>query len=175
MKRILSGREKIILYITVGVVLFSAVFNIFLLPVLDKNARLNQKINSTTEKLKKYAQLMLEKERIEAEYGRFAATSGVSREADTSVSALTELENLANSAQIRIIDIRPSSAKIQKAKGLIIETRLEGTMDQFMKFIYNIEQSISLLAIKKFQLNAKPNSAVLEGVFSIAEFSLPGS
>jgi NhaP-type Na+/H+ or K+/H+ antiporter len=174
MQRILTKREKIILYITIGVIIFSIIFNFLILPVLTKIGLLNKEINLTQTRLKKYTQLLSQKDYIQSKYNKFISRVGVSgRRQDTLVDALSELENLAKEANIRIIDIRPQTpGNINLYKEIIIDLRTEGTMEGYLKFIYNIENSLLLLRIKRFQLNAKPATEALEGSFSISQISV---
>jgi hypothetical protein len=94
---------------------------------------------------------------------------------DSLVAALSELQNLAKNAKIRIIDLRPQQvAKTNKKSGkeITIDMRAEGSMEGYLKFIYDIENSLWVLHIKKFQLLAKNNSSALEGVFTISQVSV---
>lgn len=85
---------------------------------------------------------------------------------------MSELENLAKSSNIHILDVRPQSQKkASKYKEIMVDLRTEGKMKDYMKFIYDIENSISLLRIRKIQLNAKSNTTVLEGNISISQLS----
>ncbi|MFH1355017.1 MAG: hypothetical protein ABIH19_02590 [Candidatus Omnitrophota bacterium] len=53
MQRILTRREKLILYTTAGVLICSIGFNFLIVPVLDKNQALDQQINYTEKKNQK--------------------------------------------------------------------------------------------------------------------------
>lgn len=175
MQRILARREKIILSATIGVIIFSIGFNFVIAPILTKNENLNKEINVTKTKLKKYIRLLGQKEYIQNKYNKFSARlKGPALEADTSLGALSELENLAKAANIRIVDIRPQSLSRPAAlyKEVIIDLRTEGTMEGYLKFIYTVENSLLLLQIKRFQLIAKPHTLSLEGRFSISQLSL---
>lgn len=172
MPKILSKRETTAAYITLGVILFAVLFNLFLAPLLDKQRELSREISSSRQKLKKYTRLLAEKELIEAKYAKFASAFRLpEQQEEPQVAALSELEGLANNAGIRITDVRPQgTAGSQKV--INIEIRTEGELSAYLKFFYAIEQSLSSLTIKKFQLSAKPNSRLLEGVFSISQLAL---
>lgn len=175
MQKILTKREKLILYVTIGVIIFGIGFNFLLAPVLNKCSALNREINLTRIKLKKYRLLLSQKGNIQKKYNRFASKANLAgTNKDALVNILSELEILAKEANIRIIDIRPQSTSESSSlhKEVSIELRAEGAIDGYLKFIYNIENSLSLLRIKKFQLSAKPNAQTLEGNFSISQFSL---
>lgn len=167
--------EKIILYLTISVIVFSIGFNFLIAPVLTKNENLNKEINITKVKLKKYLQLLSQKDYIQNKYNKLSVyLKDSTAEKDTLVGALSELENLAKASGVRIIDIRPQSSSKgpDLYKEILIGLKTEGAMEGYLKFIYNLENSPSLLKIKRFQLNAKPNIQVLEGSFSISKLSV---
>lgn len=162
MQRIFTKREKLIFYITAGVIIFTLGFNFLLAPILNKNAALNKEVNFYRAKLKKYLWLLTQKDKIRAKYSKFSSDIKLSgSQEDSLVSAFSELENLANASGIKIIDLRPQ-------KKDLIDLRTEGSMEGYLKFIYNLENSLSLLRIKTFRLTAKPNSSILEGSFSVS-------
>jgi hypothetical protein len=172
MAKFLSKREMNTLYITVGVILFAVLFNLLLAPLLDKQRELSRQINFNRQKLKKYTRLLAEKEIIEAKYAKFSSAFRLpEQQEEPQVAVLSELESLANNAGIRITDVRPQGAGGGQ-KEISIEIRTEGEMPAYLKFLYAIEQSLSSLTIKKFQLNAKPNSRLLEGTFLISQLAL---
>lgn len=173
MLRILTKREKITLYVTIGVIIFAISFNSVIAPILTKNDNLNKEIGLVREKLKKYLWLLSQKDYIQGKFSKFSSTFKISNEqAESSFSALSELETLAKNANIKIIDIRPqTSGSLQPYREINIDLRTEGMIEGYLEFIYNLENSLSLLRIKKFQLTAKPNSQTLEGSFSISQIS----
>ncbi|MBM3246455.1 MAG: hypothetical protein FJZ13_03895 [Candidatus Omnitrophica bacterium] len=173
MPKILSKREKIILYVAIGVIVFSLGFNFLIAPGLGRNDVLNREISMVRTKLKKYRWLLSQKDYIQNKYNKFSSTLKLPGEqADTLTGALAELENLAKDANVRIIDLRPQpTINPSEYQEIIIDLRAEGTMEGYLKFIYNLENSLSLLKIKRFQLSAKPNNPALEGNFSISRIS----
>lgn len=174
MIKLLKKREKIILCLIIGVILFNLIFNFIISPVMAKYVNLNEEITVASVKLRKYKALLGQKEKIQKKYAdKFNSVSGLPEfRQDSLVSALSELQNLAKSADIRIIDLRPqqgAKTSNQPYKEIIIDMRAEGSMEGYLKFIYDIENSLWILRIKKFQLLAKSNSAALEGVFTILQ------
>jgi len=174
MIRVLSRRERVILYLTAGLIIFALFYNLLLAPVLDRNGELNGEIKRTRVKLSRYMRLLSQKESIQERYIKLNAAAGATDQpAGILVSALSELEGLAKNTQIRIIDIRPStSTSSTPRREILIDLRTEGTMEGYLRFIYDIENSLSLLRIRKLQLNAKPNTPILEGSFVISQFSV---
>ncbi len=112
---------------------------------------------------------MSQKESIQGKYGEFSSGIKFSdKQEDALVAVLSELENLAKTANIRIIDIRPQSQQGEVThKEILVDLKTEGNMESHMKFIYDIENSLLLLRIKRFSLSAKADTGALEGRFSI--------
>jgi len=162
------------LYITMIIIIFSIGFNFLVAPLLQKNDTLNKEITVNGAKLKKYTRLISQKEYIQNKYSKIVSGANLSKEGQNRlVSALSELENLAKDANIRIIDLRPQSDRgADLNKEINIDLRTEGEIEEYFKFIYDIENSLSLLRIKRFQLNARPNTTLLDGSLFISQLSL---
>jgi len=173
MVRILTKRERVVLYIAIGIVMLSLGFHLVVAPVLQKNELLNQEINISKIKLKKYAWLLSQKDYIQNKYNSVAFNLNLAdSEKDAIVGLLSKLENFAQGSNIRIIDIRPQSyTNIEASPGFQIDLRTEGTIENYLKFIHTIQNSPLLLKIRRVQLRIKPNTQVLEGSFSISQFS----
>ncbi len=173
MAKILNKREKLSLFITVGIIISAVVFNFIIMPILDKFESLGKETMVTRAKLIKYLRLLNQKDEIEKKYKQFSSAISLSgQEHDPFVAVLSELENLAKSSNIRILDVRPQSQKkTTKYKEIMVDLRTEGELKDYMRFIYDIENSISLLRIRKIQLNAKSNTTALEGNISISQLS----
>ena len=174
MQKVFSKREKFIFYFTFGLIIFSLIFNFMLAPILRKSEQLSREIKISKVKLKKYALLLKQKDAIQNKYDKFKTASSLPMAGkDTSLLALSELETLAKDANILITDVRPEAAHdLSLYKEIIVDLRTEGTMENYIKFLYNIENSLSLIRIKKFQLNVKPNSQNLEGIFTVSQLSV---
>ncbi|MFH0858175.1 MAG: hypothetical protein V1842_01335 [Candidatus Omnitrophota bacterium] len=169
MLRLLSKREKIILFFTAGLITFAILFNFLILPVLKKYDTLNKEIRVTRARLVKYIRLLNQKEIIQNKAAQLAMNLDLSgQQNDALVIILTEVESLAKGANIRIVDVRP---KLSKQKSVAVDIKTEGDMDGYLNFIYSLQNSLSLLVIDKFRLSAKANSQSLEGNFSISQIS----
>lgn len=174
MHKLLTTREKIIFISTIGVLIFSLVFNLFISPIVNKSEILNKDIQRTRAKLKKYRQLLSQKEQLQKMFSDFfPSLKAASRQGDAVESTLFDLENLAKEAGIRIVNIRPNASKGSDLfQETLIDLKTEGTSDGYLKFIYNIENSPSLFKIKTLQLTSRPNAQVLEGAFLISQLSV---
>jgi len=175
MIKALNKREKIILSATFSVIASSIAFNLFIGPALKRSDALNKEISLTKSRLRKYLQLLSEKDGLQRKYDKFFKHLGLSEEDEKApLGALSELEKLSKASGIRILDIRPQgpSGRPGAQKASAIDLRAEGTMEEYIRFIYAVESSSLFLRIKKFQLSAKPNTSALEGVFSVDQVSL---
>jgi len=153
MIKILSKREKLIFYTTISVIIFAVVFNLFIAPIMSKNDNLNDQIRLNREKLANYLWLAKNKDAIQKKYSKFVPVDSITgKEQGGTIDTLSELENLAVHSGIKIIDIRPQQET--KSSGLykenLIDLRAEGSLENYMKFIYNLENSLVLLRIKRF-------------------------
>jgi hypothetical protein len=171
MQRLLNKREKVTLYLAIFIVAASVCFNFIIYPILAKNSSLNREIDAARVKLKKYRWLLSQKERLQIKYNNFnSAFKASAPGADTSIITLSQLETMAKNANLRIVDIRPERSKDKGSyKEFVVELRTEGQMEGYLKFIYDIENSLLLLKIKKFQLMAKNSAQILEGTFIILQ------
>lgn len=170
----LHQREKNILYLTIAVVIFALLFNFIVWPLFTKSENLSRQIKVNRAKLGKYLWLLDNKEMIRQEYARYIPpASDAGQQKDPLVSALKELENLAKNAGIKIIDLRPqagSGSGDGPYRQAVIDVRTEGTMDNYLKFFYSIENSLSLMKVQSFQLTQRSDSGLLEGSFSIIKY-----
>jgi hypothetical protein len=170
----ITKREKSIFTITAAVVLASLAFSFIIAPLLRRAQALNQEIRVARFKLKRSLSLLSREAEIKGRYDQFAQRHHVSAEGpEAQISSLTVLEDLAREAGIRIIDMRPQSARaLESYQQTLIDLRTEGALEGYFRFLYSIENSLTLLEIKRFQLNARSNSQLLEGSFTISQLSL---
>ena len=130
-------------------------------------------------KFNKYNKLLNQKEFIEEKYRSFFSDNNIIVQPDAAPTTIfSELEKLAIASDISIIDFRPESrgldsGKQKKIREIKIELRTEGAIEGCLKFIYGIENSSSILKIKKMQLNVKPNTKILECSFSLSQVFIP--
>ncbi|MDD5729681.1 MAG: type 4a pilus biogenesis protein PilO [Candidatus Omnitrophica bacterium] len=172
MIKLLSSREKNLFYLTAGVIILVLLLNLLILPIARKNSALNKEISLARTKLKTYSRLLSQKQNIENKFRLLSpgANTAELQKEDNAVNTLSELENLAKNAGIRIIDLRPEAAGAESAyKEMLIELKTEGSLEDYLKFIYTVENSLSLFKIKRLQLNSLANSPMLEGDFSISK------
>ncbi|TRZ94596.1 hypothetical protein D4R78_06235 [bacterium] len=171
----LNKREKAIFYIAAGFAIFYFLFTMFIGPLISENRKLNQAININRAKLKKYLGLLNQKDQISKRYEKLAGSPPLPSQSDDAlVVFLTELEKTAKEANIKIIDIRPEGTPkiIHSYKEFRVNLKSEGSTEEYLRFIYSIENVLPLARVEEFQFNAKSNTPLLEGNFSISQISL---
>ncbi len=166
MLKILNQRERRVFVFTAGVIIFSLVFNFALMPLFTKYKDLNEQIKIAKNRLVKYSQLMSQKDKIQSRFDQLSgADKLIGKQKNNLVEVLGELDNLAKEANIRLIDLRPQQSK----KEITVEVRSEGRLEDYLRFIYSVENSLYILNIKRLQLNSRPNSADLEASFTVIQ------
>jgi hypothetical protein len=170
MPQLLNKREKIILYALIGILILGSAMNFFIMPFLNKNEAMNREIGLQRIKFVKYSRLLRQKGAISERYNNtFSYSQDPGQNEDTLVATLAELEGLAKASDIRIVEIRPEQGSgVRRANDATIVLRAESDMEGYFNFLHSLENSASLLTVKKIMLAAKPSSAVLEGTFYLS-------
>lgn len=169
-KKLFTRRENIIFNIALGVAVFSVFFVFLVVPALRKAEILNKEISLTRMKLIKYTRLLGRSGDIRNKYApeQGLVIEGKGRQ----LSILSVIEKLAKESNIRIIDMRPQNQKEIPPNidfEITVDIRTEGQIEGYARFLYEIENSLFLLRVKKLQLGIKPDSQTLEGSFAIAQ------
>jgi len=168
MFKFLSKREKVILSVTGVVILFAVLYNFLISAIIEKYSLLDNQVKIEKARLIKYKQILMRKPAIESKYAALYSNHEVKPLGDPCVTLLSELERLAVNAGVRIIDIRPQAdSALGNNKGMSVDLRLDGTMEGFIKFLYDTEKSFNLLTVKRFQLSARSSTSNLEASISI--------
>ncbi|MBN1913619.1 MAG: hypothetical protein JW788_04390 [Candidatus Omnitrophica bacterium] len=172
MQKVLSAREKMILMFTAAALALSLIFNSVLMPAFKKHDSLNKEIALVNARLNKYARLLAQKDSLKHQEDKLSAEGLSFLEKPTIVKTLALLENMAKKSAIHILDIRPQAPRSSGSyQEISVDLKAEATLEDYLKFIYDLENSPLLLKIKKLQLTAKPNKQLLDSSFSISQAS----
>jgi len=169
-----SRREKIIFSITVGVIACAVVFNYLIIPVFERDSRLTKEISLAEAKLQRFRWLLSQKDSLNEKYNGAGSKLGAGED-NSVMAALSELEVLAKSSGIRIVEIRPEASSFTRGQSResLIELRAEGQIQGYIRFMYEIESSLSLFSIKKLQIVSRGSAGNLEARFTIVLFFSP--
>lgn len=171
----ISMREKKLAFTTLALVSLSIGYIFILEPLSKKYVGLNQEIHTKQIRLAKSERLVKEKDVITRGYKKYSqllTTSG-SEEEEMAV-VLSEIEKTGKAAGIYMSDVKPQRVKeMDFYRELLVEIKFQATMQTLAQFIYNLENSGSLLKVKRLQINIKGGGAAsIEGNLQISRIFL---
>lgn len=172
----LRRRERNLFYLTAALILFWIIQGFVIGPLAVKWKQLNEKISAGSLKVEKNLKMIEKKERIKRDYENYAsAVKMIGSEEEEMAKFLTEIESLASSSSVHIVDIKPRPIKhIQFYKKYLVELDAEGDVNQISKFIYDIQNSNQLLKVDKFSLGIKgAGTALLKCHLLVSKVLIP--
>jgi len=173
----LSKREKTVFYVAVSVVLILFLDRIIIYPIYTKIKSLNGAVQDKKVRIEREMRILAQKDRISQESSTYAAylTAAVSQE-EAMTAFLKEIETLANKSALSIIDMKPAGVKEEKdkSKKFSVSLTCEGEMEQILEFMYNVENSQSLLSVERYQVSPKSReSSVASSSMTISKIVIP--
>lgn len=171
----LTKRERRIAVITISMVGAALIYNFILDPLISRWKALNSETESRVNALEKDAFILANQKTVESEYARYAMSAKSQKSVERmAADLLAFIENTARNDSCFIVNIKPVGSKdLGTHKELWIDITAEAGMDQFSKFLYDIENNRDLLLnIERFTLNSKSQSGVLRGSFIISKVIL---
>ena len=172
----LSKREKIIFYAAVSFVSLTLLDRLIISPIYSKIKSLNEEIQERESSIKKNLNILDQKDRISSEITKYTTfLSSTESDEEEMTSLLKEIEGLANKSSVYLVDMKPAGLKSAgSSKKYLISLNCEAQMEQLTDFMYNIENSIKLLTIEKYQIAPKSKeSSVVRCSMSIAKIVMP--
>ncbi len=154
----LSKKERVGLVAALVVIIVVLVDKLVISPVGEKVHRINQEIDFSEKKLSRDLRNINNKGLIESEYKKYknyVKKSFASDEEDVA-NILAEIEGLARSAGVSLVDIKPQAAKqTDFCKEYAIAVEVEGSMEQVITFLHNLNSSAQLLRAVKLRIGLK--------------------
>lgn len=172
----LKKRERILLYLVFALIASSLIYNFILEPIVKRYCLVNQEINKSQAKLKKYRYMLSQKEKIRAQFERISESVKTEySEEEQMALILSEIEDLSRRSSVRITQIKPQTTKDYGTyKELSAEIKAEAKIEDISRFIYNLQDSPQLLRTKKLLLNTKSaDQDTLEAVILVVKIFLP--
>ncbi|MDD5129677.1 MAG: GspMb/PilO family protein [Candidatus Omnitrophica bacterium] len=154
----LSKKDKIIFYLAVFVVSLLILDRAIISPVFSKIKLLNKEIQDKQATIKKNLRILAQKDKIVTQGSKYSAFLGDSKISDDEqvTLVLKELESLASKSSVYLVDMKPAGIKESgSSKKIFINLNCEAQMEQLVEFIYNMENSNSLISIEKYQITPK--------------------
>lgn len=178
MKRVFSrfSKRERVLFSATAVVIAVIMGAIFILePMYKKWTQSEEALEGASSRLLKNLRLLADKELLEKQYAAYKEfTQRQDSEEEELAAALKEMESIALNSQVKITSIKPKGAKpFKNYKRYIIEIIAEAKINQFLKFIYDLEGSKNLLKVERLVLSLKSaQSDVLKGTLVIRKTTL---
>jgi len=161
----LAGREKILFYLSVSLIVIMALQKFVFKPLGDKLTALDGEIRQTEVGLIKGLRIDRNRDAILKEHKTYEGYLKVKGSDEEIISQfLREIEKLGRDSGVSILDIKPQSTnKRSLYKEYIIEVRLEAAMKDLVVFLYHLNNSGLLLRAEKIILSLKDeNSDILK-------------
>jgi len=153
----LSKRERIIFYVTIGIVTLVLLDRMLLSPILVKVSSLGEAIKAKEETIEQSLLIVNQEERIEGESSRYTSfLSAPQTEEKTITAFLKEIETLAKKSSIYLTDIKPAGKEVEgTVVQHFIKLNFEAQMEQVFNFFYNVTNFELLIKIEDFQIRPK--------------------
>jgi len=160
----LSKKERIGLVVALVIIIVVLVDKLVISPVGEKFRRIDQEIDFSEKKLSRDLRNINNKDLIESEYKKykdFVKKSSSSDEEDVA-NILAEIESLARSTGVNLVDIKPQATKrTDFYKEYAIAVEVEASMEQVITFLYNLNNSEQLLRAVKLRIGLKSKESSL--------------
>ena len=171
-----SKRERYLAIITLSVVLIAVVYAFLIAPLSMVWKNLNNQIRSKINTLEKDSNILANQNALESDYAKLSkyAKSGRSDE-QAAADTLTYIENVSRNDSCFIINIKPVGVTNGPSyKEILTDVTAEASMEQFSKFLYDIENPRdNLINIKRFTISTKSGqTGPLKGTFLISKILL---
>ena len=171
-----SKREKLLALITISIVSIGVLYAAIIGPLASGLKNLNSQTQSKVDLLENDFKILTNQKTIESEYAKLSKYAKIGQNEEQAVAdALAYIENVSRNDACLITNIKPIDVKGEASyKEILIDVSAEATIEQFSKFLYDIENPRdTLVNVKRFTLSAKSGqSGALKGTFIISKILL---
>lgn len=153
----MSKKEKIIFYVAIFFVVAAIFDRLILRIIFNKINSLEESIRAQELRIKKDFKIISQKDVISKQQEQYAQYSSQAKSQEEEISgALKEIEILAGKTQVNLSEIKPTELKAEKLiKRYIVSLSCEGTMEQLINFMFQLEDSKALFSIENYSLASK--------------------
>jgi len=153
----LSSRERLLLQLSIGFALFLLADQVIFTRVWDMYSSMEKRIVEDEGSYIRNLVNLKRKEVVESTYDKYKSYIRVAgRDEEENASFLSEVEQLARSEQVVLVDMKPREVKKQQFhKEYVADLDAEAEMEELIRFIYQLEQSPHLMKISKIKLTSK--------------------
>lgn len=153
----LEKRERLILYVTMGIVSLMLLDRFVVSQIFAKISQLDETIEHQKDLIRSSFVIATQEKKILSEIKEYESYFSVPESEEKENTAfLKEVENYAKDSSVYLIDIKPSGKKeMGSSRQYFLKLECEALMDQVFNFFYVIENSRKLLRIEGYQLSPK--------------------
>lgn len=172
----LAKKEKIGVILAIIIVCFALVDRLVVNPINNRIKLIGQDIKVNEKELSLGMRNLSQKEIIQKQY--FQNVSNLQNsgsDEETIAGMLSRIEGLARITNVSLVDIKPQSTqKIDFYKQYNVEITIEATMEDIVRFIYQLNAAPELLRVEKLRLNLKDKkSPYLKALVNISRVCIP--
>jgi len=167
----LSKKEKRLFYIAVTIVAIVFFDRVVFRPVMNKLESFNGTISLEEKKLEKSMHIIAQESAITEEYKKFAqGIKQVQSDEETTASLLSSIEKMAGGVSVFIKDMKPNPVeKLEFYNKFSVKIECEAKISNLTDFIYQLENSPSLLRVADFRLTPQKKETVLDINMTVTE------
>lgn len=149
-----SGRERLLALVTLGIFFLFALDRFLLGPILRQMRTTQAEIRTLEGTLRNTSQLLRRKEILLLEIKRHELYLKPVESVDTEIARfLKEVEALAQKSQLSLSNVNSlPAAEEGRFQRFTVEVNCESTLSQWMEFVYLLESSESLIEIERGSL-----------------------
>jgi Tfp pilus assembly protein PilO len=171
----LKPREKLILYITLGLSGFFIVYYFAVKPMQEGSVDINDQLRVDQARLMKARQMVAQQALVESRYQNLAdLIGGVDSEDAQMPTIVSKIETAARETNIHIANIQPQKSSAQKeASFLSVELEIDGQWLDIVQFLYLLQKQPNFYFINELNLEKySDTSSSLRGRIVISRMYL---
>lgn len=161
----LNKREKLILALTLTAAGLRLIYNLGVMPYINKINSLDKEILNLKSKITKTKGLLGKKTEINQELQDYAGSIMENNNLPSQQQCariLMEIERFAAQSKARISDIKPLPVKEgEYFQELVIQLKIESGIKELSEFLYKVRGSKEILNIENLQINVKSSDSEL--------------
>jgi Tfp pilus assembly protein PilO len=171
----LKPREKLILYITLGLLGVFIIYHFALKPMQEGSVDINDQLRVDQARLMKARQMVAQKALVESRYQNLEdLIGGVDSEDAQMPTIVSKIETAARESNIHIANIQPQKSITQKeASFLAVELEIDGQWLDIVQFLYLLQKQPNFYFINELNLEKySDTSSSLRGRIVISRMYL---
>lgn len=169
----LNRREKIILWLTIGVITVGMSVQLIVKPLRENSENVADQIEAAQKRLSKSKKLIEEANALQNDYQKLVDILGkASSEGVENSAMVAKLEEAAKAANVHISNMQPRRA-VKRDPFLVISVDLtiDGTWSSVTRFLYDVQAQPNLFNIDEMNLEKFSDTAsTLRGRLLISRF-----